>query len=69
MNPSAYDGRKPEPPYITDVEQAVLAERENCAAICETLEWRLEVREWLELSKKQISVRLAKDLALAIRNQ
>jgi len=64
-----YDGRKPEPPYVTDIDEAIFAERENCAAICETLEWKLEVSEWIGLSKKQISERIAKDLAQAIRNQ
>ena len=54
---------------MTDVENAVLTERENCARICETLEWTLEVSEWINLSKKQISERIATDLAKAIRNQ
>lgn len=47
-----YDGRKPEPPYITDAEQAVLDERERCAVIAESLEWRLPVEDWISLSKK-----------------
>jgi len=63
-----YDGRKPEPPYITDAEQAVLDERERCAVIAESLEWRLPVEDWISLSKKQISVKIARDIAEAIRN-
>lgn len=64
-----YDGRKPEPPYVTDVEEAILNERENCAVLVETMEWKLDVRDWIDLSKKQITERIAKDLAEAIRNQ
>ena len=66
---SRYDGRKPEPPYITDLDALILHERENCALICETLEWKLSVIDWISLSKKQISERIAKDLAAAIRDQ
>ena len=69
MSASAYDGRKPEPPYETDIDEAILEERENCAIICETLEWKLSVDDWIGLSKKQISERIARDLAKAIRNQ
>lgn len=54
---------------MSDIQIAVLTERENCARICETLEWTLEVSEWINLSKKQISERIATDLAKAIRNQ
>ena len=64
-----YDGRKPEPPYVTDIDGVILEERENCAIICETLEWKLSVDDWIGLSKKQISERIAKDLAAAILNQ
>jgi hypothetical protein len=63
-----YDGRKPEPPYVTDIEQAVLDERERCASIAETLEWRMPVEDWQNLTKQQISVKLARDIANAIRN-
>ena len=66
---STYDGRKPEPHYVTDIDDAILTERENCAIICETIEWKLSVIDWISLSKKQISERIAKDLAKAIRMQ
>jgi len=69
MSLSNYDGRKPEPPYMTDIERAVLDERERCANIAETLEWRLTIDDWVNLSKKQISVKLAKEIANEIRGQ
>ena len=58
-----------DPQSITSIDQAVSDERENCAIICKTLEWKLNAVEWISLSKKQISERIAKDLADAIRGK
>jgi hypothetical protein len=69
MSAAQFDGRGIDPPYPTDEDQAVLDERERCALIAETLEFRLLVVEWVNLSKKQISERIAHDIAKAIREQ
>ena len=64
-----YDGRGHEPPYVTDAEAAERGERERCAVIAETLEFKMNVRDWIDMSKKQISERIAREIAEAIRNQ
>ena len=68
---SRYDGRRPEPPYLTatDIDEAELNERERCAVIAETLEWKLSVLEWISFSKKLIAERIAREIAEAIRGQ
>jgi hypothetical protein len=66
---STYDGRCAEPPYVADLDEAVSNERERCADIAEHLEFRLDVSEWLALTKKQISERMALAIADAIRHQ
>lgn len=70
-SPARYDGRRPEPPYVTvtDVDEAERNAVERCAAVAEAFEFRMDVREWLDLTKKQISERVARDIADAIRNQ
>ena len=68
---SDFDGRGSEPPYltVTDVDEAERNERERCAVVAETLEFRMDVAEWRDLPIKQITKRLAIAIADAIRNQ
>lgn len=70
MGLGSFDGARGEPPYtVTDMDEAERNERERCAVVAETLVFSFEVREWIGLSKKQISEKTARAIADAIRNQ
>lgn len=68
-NLSRYDGRGIDPPYLTDTDETEQNAIERCAVIAETMEFRMEISEWQRMTKKQISERVAQDIAEAIRNQ
>ena len=61
-NPSRYDGRGIDPPYLTDADEAERNAIERCAVIAETMEFRMEVSDWISMTKKQISEKIARDM-------
>jgi hypothetical protein len=49
------------------VELAVLAEREACAALCESAELAWDISVWMGATKKEMTAKTAEGLAAAIR--